>query len=149
MNQFLSFINDISEQVKLNGAVSWFDAKQETCHLLGIINYMLDPKWLEGKKVVNFYNVVANFEQDDFAEYFKSRAVEMVGNILTARNLPIKFNYCLFSIKEFFENHGWLDKKAYATDLTVRDLLVSYFPLSSSNPIVQCDNQAQPMQCRL
>lgn len=149
MDQFLSFINDISERAKQSGAASWFDAKQETCHLLGIVNYMLDPQWVEGKKVVNFYNVVANYKQDDFAEYFKSRAVEMVVNILKTRNLSIQFNYGLYSIKDFFEKHGWLDKKAYATDLTVRDLLVSYFPLSSSDPIGQCNNQAQPMQCRL
>jgi hypothetical protein len=149
MNRFLSFIDDISQQVNMKGAVSWFDAKQETCHLLGIVNYMLDLDLAEGEKVVNFYNVAANFEQDDFAEYFKSRAVEMVGNILTARNLPITFNYCLFSIKDFFEKHGWVDKKTYATDLTVRDLLVSYFPLSFSDPIGQCDNQVQPMQCQL
>lgn len=111
----------------MRGAVSWFDAKQETCHLLGIVNYMLDPKWLVGKKVVNFYNVVANFEQDDFADYFRSRAEEMVRNILMTRNLSIKFNYGLYSIKYFFEKHRWLDRKAYATDLKVRDLSAAYF----------------------
>jgi hypothetical protein len=77
--------------------------------------------------VVNFHNVAANYEQDAFAEYFRSRAEEMVGNILKTRNLSIRFNYGLYSIKDFFENHGWLDKKAYATDLTVSDLLASYF----------------------
>lgn len=149
MDQFLSFINDVSERAKQSGAASWFDAKQETCHLLGIVNYMLDPKWVEGKKVVNFYNVAANFKQIDFADYFRIKAEEMVRDILNARKLLIQFNYGLYSIKDFFEKHGWLDKKAYATDLTVCNLLVSYFPLSSSNPIAQCDNQAQPMQCRL
>lgn len=36
MDQFLSFINDVSERAKQSGAASWFDAKQETCHLLGM-----------------------------------------------------------------------------------------------------------------
>jgi hypothetical protein len=128
MNRFLSFIDDISQQVNMKGAVSWFDAKQETCHLLGIVNYMLDLDLAEGEKVVNFYNVAANFEQDDFADYFRIKGEEMVRNILKTRNLSLQFNYGLYSIKEFFENHGWLDKKAYATNLTVRNLLASHFP---------------------
>jgi hypothetical protein len=128
MNRFVSFIDDISQQVNMKGAVSWFDAKQETCHLLGIVNYILDLDLAEGEKVVNFYNVAANFEQDDFADYFRIKGEEMVRNILKTRNLSLQFNYGLYSIKEFFENHGWLDKKAYATNLTVRNLLASHFP---------------------
>lgn len=125
MNQFLSFINDISERAKQSGAVSWFDAKQETCHLLGIVNYILSDTLDEMVEVVYFYNVAANYEQDAFAEYFRSRAEEMVRNILKTRNLSIQFNYGLYSIKDFFEKHGWLDRKAYATDQKVRDLLLS------------------------
>lgn len=127
MNQFLAFIGDISEELNKRGAVSWFDAKQETCHLLGIVNYVLSDALDEKVEVVNFHNVAANYEQDAFAEYFRSRAEEMVRNILKTRNLSIQFNYGLYSIKDFFENHGWLDSKAYATDLTVSDLLASYF----------------------
>lgn len=127
MDQFLAFIGDISEELNKSGAVSWFDAKQETCHLLGIVNYILSDTLDKEVEVVNFHNVAANFEQYAFAEYFRSRAEEMVRNILMTRNLSIQFNYGLYSIKDFFEKHGWLDKKAYATDLTVSDLLASYF----------------------
>ena len=128
MDQFLSFINDVSERAKQSGAASWFDAKQETCHLLGIVNYILSDALDEKVEVVNFHNVAANYEQDAFAEYFRNRAEEMVGNILKTRNLSIRFNYGLYSIKDFFEEHGWLDRKAYATDLKVRDLSAAYFP---------------------
>lgn len=127
MDQFFAFIGDISEELNKRGAVSWFDAKQETCHLLGIVNYILSDTLDKEVEVVNFHNVAANYEQDAFAEYFRSRAEEMVRNILKTRNLSIQFNYGLYSIKDFFEKHGWLDRKAYATDLTVSDLLASYF----------------------
>lgn len=128
MDQFLAFIGDISEELNKRGAVSWFDAKQETCHLLGIVNYILSDTLDKEVEVVNFHNVAANYEQDAFAEYFRSRAEEMVRNILKTRNLSIQFNYGLYSIKDFFEKHGWLDRKAYATDLKVRDLSAAYFP---------------------
>lgn len=112
----------------MRGAVSWFDAKQETCRLLGIVNYVLSDTLDEKVEVVNLHNVAANYEQDAFDEYFRSRAEEMVRNILMTRNLSIQFNYGLYSIKYFFEKHRWLDRKAYATDLKVRDLSAAYFP---------------------
>ena len=65
----------------MRGAVSWIDAKQETCRLLGIVNYVLSDALDEMVEVVNFHNVAANYEQDAFAEYFRSRAEEMVRNI--------------------------------------------------------------------
>jgi hypothetical protein len=81
MNQFLAFIGDISEELNKRGTVSWFDAKQETCHLLGIVNYILSDALDEKVEVVNFHNVAANYKQDAFAEYFRSRAEVMVRSI--------------------------------------------------------------------
>ncbi len=123
MEHFLAFIDEVKEEAEKCGAVSWFDAKQETCHLLGIVNYILSVGRGGDVKVVNFYNVAANYEQDDFAEFFRSKAEAMVRDIIEGNNMSVQFNYGLYSVKEFFEGNRWLDKKAYATDVKIRDLL--------------------------
>lgn len=123
MEHFLTFIREVKEEAEKCGAVSWFDAKQETCHLLGIVNYILSVGRGGDVKVVNFYNVAANYEQDDFAEFFRSKAEAMVRDIIEGNNMSVQFNYGLYSVKEFFEGSRWLDKKAYATDVKIRDLL--------------------------
>lgn len=52
----------------------------ETCHLLGIVNYIFSDALDEKVEVVNFHNVTANYEQDAFAEYFRLTVSDLLAS---------------------------------------------------------------------
>lgn len=123
-NAFLSFIDDMNRMSLKEDGRCWFDAKQETCHLLGIVLYALDEK---PNKPIHFLNVAANYSTEpSFAEDFRPRAEEMVQSIFGEYNLITSFDYQLCSVMDYFGSMMWLDKKGYACDRTIRDILLDY-----------------------
>ena len=108
-DSFVEFINEIGQLALQETNTSWFDAKQETCHLLGIVFYGLH---LKTNKPIHFFNVAANYkENDSFAESFCSKAEEMMNKILKEKS--VSFEYKLYSVREFFEENQYLDNKGY------------------------------------
>lgn len=117
---FVSFIEYVRKLEKNRKGSTWFDSKQEICHLLGITFYLLESK---PQKSVHFLNVAANYSYNDLAVSFCIRAEEMIQQILRANSISTDFDYQLCSVKDFFESFLKLDKKGYKTSKTVRELI--------------------------
>ena len=122
MEEFVSFINSISILAEKEEFPSWFDAKQETCHLLGIVLYALDPE-KEPSKHIYFNNVAANYQDSQFATHFSIMAEDMVRRIFKAYSITSSFDYQLCSVRDYFGSMMLLDKKAYKSDKTVREII--------------------------
>ena len=120
MEEFVSFINRIKDLAKKEESPSWFDAKQETCHLLGIVRYAQNNK---PTKHIYFNNVAANYAESQFATQFCTMANEMVKRIFAAYSIAAPFDYQLYSVRDYFDSMGLLDNKAYRLDRTIRDLI--------------------------
>ena len=118
--EFVSFINEIEVLVSNETEQSWFDAKQETCHLLGIVFYVLKNK---PNKQIHFLNVAANYSDDDFAEQFRNKAEIMVNRILSKYSISSSFDYKLYSVKDYFEKQHYFEKKGYKSQKTVHELI--------------------------
>lgn len=107
--EFVSFIDAIekkAEKLRENyktksNLQEWFNIKQETCHLLGILFYIFKND-IRDKKI-SFYNVYWKFEGDksEIADKFMQQAEGMVKNILKERNL--EFQYKAITTQEFLE----------------------------------------------
>ena len=125
MDEFVQFTENVDNMVSKEDEKVWFDAKQETCHLLGIALYAVMKK---PGKPIHFFNVAANYCSDKplFAEAFRARSEEMLNRIFAKYSVGISFDYQLCSVRDFFGRMLWLDKKGYATDRTVRELISEY-----------------------
>ncbi len=128
---FIEYVRKLEENRK---GSTWFDSKQEICHLLGITFYLLESK---PQKSVHFLNVAANYSYNDLAVSFCIRAEEMIQQILRANSISTDFDYQLCGVKDFFESFLQLDKKGYKTSKTVRELISNpdLYDLSN-NPVL-------------
>lgn len=124
-DKFVSLIKHTKHLDEKRKGATWFDAKQEICHLLGIVFYLLENK---PNKRVHFLNVAANYKKDDLANDFCIKAKDMMGEILRGNSISTEFDYKLCSVKEFMESFGILDKQGYKTNKTVHELV--------SNPVL-------------
>ena len=120
MDAFVRFIDQIDRAAASEDAPSWFDAKQETCHLLGIVFHAIEN---HPSKPIHFYNVAANYSPDGFAELFRAKAEAMVNDIFGHYAFTSTFVYRLYSVKDFFETNEYLDRKAYCSERTVREII--------------------------
>ena len=120
MDAFLSFIEYIESIAKDQKQESWFDAKQETCHLLGIVLFAIKEN---PQKTIHFLNVAANYCEDPFAEKFRSKAEEMVREIFSELSIKVSFDYELTSVKDYFEKPLLSEQIGYQTEITIEDLL--------------------------
>ncbi len=102
----------------------WFDAKQETCHLFGILCFILEG--MNNGKRVHFENIVYNFNSQiecrspyasQFIELAKKLATEIVGDGV--------FEYDTHSVQDVLRLYG--NKKAYELDSSVESQLHSCF----------------------
>lgn len=118
--EFIRFIKRISDLAEKEESPSWFDAKQETCHLLGIVLYALEKK---PTGHIYFKNVAANYDDNQFATQFRNLAEEMVRSILSKSSISASFDYQLCSVKDYFGSLRLLDKKAYQSDKTVLEII--------------------------
>lgn len=119
-DKFVSFIEYVRKLEESRKGATWFDSKQEICHLLGIAFYLLENK---PQKSVHFLNVAANYSHNELADVFCIRAEEMIQQILRANSITTDFDYQLCSVEDFFGSFLLLDKKAYKTSKTVRELI--------------------------
>lgn len=112
----------------------WFDYKQEICHLFGIIFYAKENLPTSTIKQIDFRNIVYDFDDYEIigkdhisqsALKFIHDATIMVNMIFEHEKIDIKFSYdydFIQSILPDFEN-----KKAYGTDITVKEIMKQYF----------------------
>lgn len=120
MNAFLHFIEEIESIAKDQKQKSWFDAKQETCHLLGIVLFAINKK---PEKPIHFLNVAANYCEDPFAEEFRSKAEVMVNGIFSKSSIDASFEYKLTSVKDYFKKPLSSGQKGYQTKKTISELI--------------------------
>lgn len=115
---FVSFINYVKELESQRIGSTWFDSKQEICHLLGIVYYILENK---PKKAVYFLNVAANHIDDKISDQFCRKGKDMVLAILKNNNISTDFDYQSCSVRKYFGK--LLDKKGYKTERTIMELI--------------------------
>ena len=115
---FVSFINYVKELESQWIGSTWFDSKQEICHLLGIVYYILENK---PKKAVHFLNVAANHIDDKISDQFCRKGKDMVLAILKNNNISTDFDYQSCSVRKYFGK--LLDKKGYKTERTIMELI--------------------------
>ena len=91
------------EQVKY----SWFDPKQETCHLFGIIFYVIQNE-IKNKNIFMCNNVYEIKDSDSFEidgtiiEVFKKKAESMLNEIFKVNNC--KFTFEVNTIQDMLQN---------------------------------------------
>ena len=120
MDAFLTFIKEVDEKARTESQEIWFDAKQETCHLLGIVMYAIDN---QTKNDIHFNNIAANYSNNDFANWFRTKAERMVKDLFKLFNVEAGFEYKLCGVREFFTENDFFDKKGFRSDNTVYDLI--------------------------
>lgn len=120
MEAFVSFIEQIDMEASKEEKRSWFDAKQETCHLLGIVLFALENKQTEQ---IHFFNVAANESYSDLSVLFSEKAEEMVRKIFEDHAVAASFDYQLCSVDDFFGSYMLWNKKGYQSDKTIRELV--------------------------
>ncbi len=120
MNAFLHFIEEIESIAKDQKQKFWFDAKQETCHLLGIVLFAINKK---PEKPIHFLNVAANYCENPFAEEFRSKAEVMVNGIFSKSSIDASFEYKLTSVKDYFKKPLSSGQKGYQTKKTISELI--------------------------
>ena len=107
---FRDFCNDIQKEInnrkeKEQKKYSWFDPKQETCHLFGIIFYVINNKIK--KKNIFLCNNVYEIKTDCFeingsiVEVFKGKAELMLNEIFKENSC--KFTFEVHTIQEILE----------------------------------------------
>lgn len=107
---FRDFCNDIQKEInkrkeKEQKKYSWFDPKQETCHLFGIIFYVINNKIT--KKNIFLCNNVYEIKTDCFeingsiVEVFKGKAELMLNEIFEENRC--KFTFEVHTIQEILE----------------------------------------------
>lgn len=117
---FKTFCEEISN-ISKNAGVDWFDAKQETCHLFGILKFMLENE-LGKTKTVHFANIVYHFdaeEESEFSKTFRQKAIEMSEKV-TGK----KLDYCIAYVQDVINNYG--ERQAFGSDKTVKELFDTY-----------------------
>lgn len=119
---FVSFIEYVKKLESKRVGSTWFDSKQEICHLLGIVFYILEN---EPKKKVHFLNVAANCSEDpkSVSVPFCIKGEDMVKTLLKKNNISTVFDYQLCSVRDFFDSYKLWDKKGYKTKRTIRELI--------------------------
>lgn len=109
---FRRFCEDIQKEIiqrkeKEQKQFSWFDPKQETCHLFGIIFYVINNQ-IKNKNIFLCNNVYEIKNSDCFkisgsiVEVFKEKAELMLNNLFKENNC--KFTFEVNTIQEMLEN---------------------------------------------
>ena len=128
---YVEFCKEILKHAKSNNQRDWFDVKQELCHLLGIILFLIDSfqqKKLNGITTVRFSNIVYRKDESydgpsEFAKDFIEKAQQMVSDVLRAYDIKnINFKYDTSTVQQLIAKCG--DKPAYENDKkTLRETL--------------------------
>lgn len=114
-NEISKFCYDIEEAMKRNkwhNGIDWFEPKQETCHLVGIILFIMQHKKdLEGKRVklCNIYYQLENDKVSELLETFEQKVVELIDKIKDQLG-NVSFEFKHFSVQEMIENNSLLSE---------------------------------------
>ena len=120
-DKFSKFCYEFEEIMKEKGwhkGSDWFEPKQETCHLLGVLFYIFDKRnqnRLKGKKIRLFnifWEMYGDIVQSDLAKEFKTRANTLISEILDngKPNGIVDFKFGTFTIQEMFQDKTRLSK---------------------------------------
>lgn len=115
---YVPFVKKMMERAKTTGN-KWFDTKQECCHLLGIIMFILDNPSATNSNI-HFRNIVygkeENFiENEEFAKTFMKEASAIVNSIISHYKLEnISFDYDALTIQDVLNDYG--QRKALGYD---------------------------------
>ena len=108
-NDFSDFCIEWEDLMEKNGwheGTDWFEPKQETCHLSGILLFLFDKKnnKLIKNKKIRLYNIFWRMPEDNCSEMekqFCERAQILINKILSKNNPGIKdFKIDAFSIQD-------------------------------------------------
>ena len=129
-SRFAKKYKDKTEHIDEN---DWFDYKQETCHLFGIIFYAIENLSTSTIKQIDFRNIVYDFDDYEIlgkehisqsALQFINDAKDLVNRIFEHEKIDIKFSYNYDFIQRILPD---LEKKtAYGTDISVKDIMKQY-----------------------
>ncbi len=146
---FSNFCMEIDEEIiKLQKddktECAWFDAKQETCHLFGIIFYLLGTKIdhlnkrreeLHNKKISLchiFWKMNKDNESAQFPIFFKQKAERLINEILEGYGFNCKFDFRILTAQSLFEQNidfyglNFMDALAYGTNKPLRVQMEQY-----------------------
>lgn len=124
-NKFLDFCNKWQEEMdKHNGwrqNTDWFEPKQETCHLSGILGFLFSKaqgrRELIKEKNIRLYNIYWDMGSETKSEMeikFVESANKMVGDILKSAEIGVKdFNMNAFSVQELIKSPKLLSPHIY------------------------------------
>lgn len=142
--KFCDFCAEVQSEIDINvksqDGWKWFDVKQETCHLFGIIMYALnarkiggayvcDPNRINNKKI-SLCNIIWKLSGDDFRAafpmFFKKKAEELVNEVLGNC-----FSYEVYTvqdllIKDSFYGLDFKNAKAFGLDIMLDDQMKQY-----------------------
>ncbi len=145
-SNFCLEINDeiIKLQVSDIKECAWFDAKQDTCHLFGIIFYLLGTKIdhlnkrreeLHNKKISLchiFWKMNKDNESAQFPIFFKQKAERLINEILEGYGFNCKFDFRILTAQSLFEQNidfyglNFMDALAYGTNKPLRVQMEQY-----------------------
>ena len=115
---FARFCREWEEEMKKNGwrkkgAIDWFEPKQETCHLSGILFFLFDKENKEliaKRKKVRLYNIywdLGNEGKSDMEKTFIAKANSLIKDIISLNNEELNgldFKIDAFSVQEMLAN---------------------------------------------
>ena len=148
---FSNFCDDIQEEIdrtkelyKGSNPWKWFNAKQETCHLFGIIFFLLDSKEvvkyayghsqssLKSKRI-HLYNIIWQLNGDviEKRKHTLPAIFEEKANKLVRRCLPVEFDFNIMTVQELLKQSNFygLDftkAHAFLTDSLLSDYMERY-----------------------
>lgn len=133
---FIPFVNHMMRIENSYEHDKWFDAKQETCHLFGIIMYIIENVnnlVNEGIDKVHLQNIYfCKYPEDSirssFTATFISEAEKMVGNILEEYNIKnIRFEFGTSTVQDVLKKYG--KEQSYVNvEKTVEESILENFP---------------------
>lgn len=114
----------------------WFDPKQETCHLFGIIFYVIQKR-LENKRIHLCNNIWRcedskdSFTMDDsIVGCFKNKAEKMLNDIVNKQNCTFTFevNTIQDILSKGFMGFNFSEAKLFAReDIVLKDFIISNY----------------------
>lgn len=142
--KFCDFCAEVQSEIDINvksqDGWKWFDVKQETCHLFGIIMYALNARKTDGayvcghdrinNKKISLCNIIWKLSGDDFGAafpmFFKKKAEELVNEVLGNC-----FRYEVYTvqdllIKDSFYGLDFKNAKAFGLDIMLDDQMKQY-----------------------
>lgn len=131
--EFSRFAQKYKDKTEHIDANDWFDYKQETCHLFGIIFYAIEKLSTTTIKQIDFRNIVYDFDDYEIfgkghisqsAIQFINDAKDLVNKIFEHEKIDIKFSYNYDFIQNILPNYE--NKKAYGTEISVKDIMKQY-----------------------